>query len=350
MIIRDFKFVPYKLKFKAPFTNASFTTENRDGFIIKIIDDNNLVGIGEVAPLPEFSSETIEMCDIALNKLHYSIIDKAAKKIEFDLIQELQSISDLPSLAFGVEQAIISLLIRRGELKSLVTHDKTVKVNGLVGIGTKDIVLKNIDNLLANDFKTIKIKVGKNNFDDDIKLIETITSRIDDSIKLRLDVNGSWNYEQAERAVKILDKTKIELIEQPVKSINELVMLADFSPIPIAVDETIKNSNDAKNIIEKSNIQVIVLKPSILGGIIETIGLIKSADRLGKKIIISSAFESVVGRSALLLLSSLIKGNHAHGLGTSDFFIKDLASDEYPIINGLISFRSKNYPPKFHGL
>lgn len=350
MILRDFKFFPFDLKFKSPFVNANSVLKNREGFIIKIVDENNLIGFGEVAPLPGFSSETIEKCDIALNKLYYSIIEKAAKKIEFDLIQELQSVSDLPSLAFGIEQAIISLLIKRGELTSLLSHAKSINVNGLVGIGPKDTVLKKIDDLLINDFKTIKIKVGGNSFDDDIDLIKTITKRIDDSIKIRLDVNGNWNYEQTEQAVNTIDKAKIELIEQPVSNINELVMLSDFSPIPIAVDETIKTSNDAKNIIEKSNIQVIVLKPSILGGIIETISLLKSGDRLGKKIIISSAFESVVGRSAITLLSALVNGNHAHGIDTASYLNEDLAEDVYPVEKGVIFFDSNNYPPSFDGI
>lgn len=350
MILKDFKFSPYNLKFKSPFVNASFVIKNREGFIIKIVDDNNFVGFGEVAPLPGFSDETIEKCDIALNKLYYSIIEKAAKKIEFDLIQELQSLSDLPSLAFGIEQAIISLLIKRGELTSLLSQAKSVNVNGLVGIGPKDVVLKKIDDLLINDFKTIKIKVGGRSFDDDIDLIKTITNRIDDSIKIRLDVNGNWNYSQAEDAVNKIDKSKIELIEQPVNSINELVMLSDFSPIPIAVDETIKTSNDAKNIIEKSNIQVIILKPSILGGIIETISLLKSGDRLGKKIIISSAFESVVGRSAITLLSALVNGDHAHGIDTASYLNDDLANDIYPVNKGVIYFDSNSYPPSFDGI
>jgi o-succinylbenzoate synthase len=211
-------------------------------------------------------------------------------------------------------------------------------------------VLKKIDDLLSKDFKTIKIKIGGNSFNDDIELINTITNRIDDSIKIRLDINGNWDYEKAEYAVNALDNTKIELIEQPVNDINELVMLSDFSPIPIAVDETIKNCNDARNIIEKSNIQTIILKPSILGGIIETITFIKSAEKLGKKIIISSAFESAVGRSALMLLASMVNGNHAHGLNTASYLAEDLASDEYPVSDGTIFFNHKKYPPEFNGL
>jgi len=350
MNILSFKFIPYNLEFKKPFTNSSFSITKRNGFIISIVDENNFVGYGEVAPLIGFSSETYKECEVALNKLNYSIIEKSSKNLEFDLITELQSISNLPSLHFGVEQAFISLLIKRKELPSLLNHDRVIDVNGVVALASKNEMLKNIDNLLASNFKTIKVKAGSGKFEDEIDLLNFISSRVDDSIKIRIDVNGNWNYQQAETAVNNLDKTKIELIEQPVSNINEIVMLSDFSPIPIAVDEAIKNNSDAKSIIEKSNISTIVLKPSILGGIIESIGLIRSAEKFNKKIIISSAFESVVGRSALVLLASLVAGNRAHGLNTATFLKTDLAIDDYKTSNGEVLFNHKNYPPKFDGL
>jgi len=350
MIIRDFTFHPFKMKLKKPLINSAFSIDKREGFIVKITDENDFIGFGEVSPLPGFSLETKEKCEVELNRLHYSIIEKASKGLEFDLMQELQSVANLPSLRFGIEQAIISLLIKRNELSTLLSSSKVINVNGVVGLSTKEETLKEIDNLLASDYKTIKIKLGKTTFNEDIDLVNTITGRIDNSIKIRLDINGNWNYTQAETAVKAMDNSKIELIEQPVNNINELVMLSDFSPIPIAVDEIIKNSVDAKNLIEKSNIKTFVLKPSILGGVIEVIGLITAAEKQDKKIIISSAFESVVGRSAVALLASLVKGEHAHGLSTASFIETDLANDIYTVNNGGLYFNHQTYPPSFDGI
>lgn len=350
MIIQEFSFYPFSIKLKTPFKNASFIIDSRNGFIIKIADENNFVGFGEVAPLPGFSVETFEQIEIELNKLYYSIIGKAAKKVEFDLSSELSAISHLPSLLFGVEQAIISLLIKRGELDSILSKDKTIAVAGLVGINPKEEVLKNVDDLLADDYKTIKIKLGNNSVEDDINLVKEICKRVDDSIKIRLDINGKWSYPQAEFAVNNLPIDKIEFIEQPVNNINEIVMLSDFSPIPIAVDESVNNTNEARNLIERSNIKIIVLKPSILGSIIQTIVLIKLAENNGKKIIISSAFESVVGRSALVLLASIVNDKVAHGLNTAKYFESDLGKDPYSIFNGVIHFNPLIFPPNFSDL
>lgn len=350
MIIQQFIFSSFSLKLKEPLRNASFIIESRDGFVIRITDENNFMGYGEVSPLPGFSAESLHECEVALNRLHYTIIDKSAKNEEFDLISELHTISNLPSLLFGVEQAVISLLIQRRELSSLLAHEKIIHVNGIVGIKSKEETFRKIDDLLADDFKTIKIKIGSNSVEDDVEFVKQIVNRIDDSINIRLDVNGNWNYQQAEFVINNLPKNKIELIEQPVNNMNELVMLSDFSHIPIAIDESISNIAEAKDIIERSNIKTIVLKPSILGSIIQTISLIKSAENLGKKIIISSAFESVVGRSAIVWLASFVEGSHAHGLNTATHFAGDLATDNYLVSKGEILFNPKNNPPKFNGI
>ncbi|PIQ09943.1 MAG: o-succinylbenzoate synthase [Ignavibacteriales bacterium CG18_big_fil_WC_8_21_14_2_50_31_20] len=347
MIIQDFSFSSFDIKLKTPFINSSFVINSRKGFIIKITDENNFIGLGEANPLPGLSKETFEDIEIELNKLYYSIKNKALKKESFDISTELNGVAHLPSLLFGVEQAIISLLIKRGELDSLLSKEKVIPVAGLVGIKSHEETLKNIDDLLADDFKTIKIKLGNNSIEDDIKLVKEVCSRIDDSIKIRLDINGKWNYQQAEFAVNNLPIDKIEFIEQPVSNINEIVMLSDFSPIPIAVDESVNTIQEARDLIELSNIKVIVLKPSILGSIIQSIVLIKLAENLNKKIIISSAFESVIGRSALVLLASIVKGSFAHGLNTAKHFVNDLAKESNSISKGKILFNPFSYPPNF---
>jgi len=350
MKMHNFNFYPFDIKLKTPFKNSSFLIKSRKGFIIKITDENNSSAFGESAPLPGFSKETFEEVEIAINKLYYLILEKASKEKEFDLISELKAISHLPSLHFGIEQAIISLLIIRGELDSILSKAKSISVAGLIDIKLNKSILNIIDDLLADGFKTIKIKLGENTVENDVKLVKEICSRIDDSIKIRLDINGKWNYQQAELAVNNLPIDKIEFIEQPVSNINEIVMLSDFSPIPIAVDESVNSIDEGRNLIEHSNIKVIVLKPSILGSIIKTIVLIKLAENFNKKIIISSAFESVVGRSVLVLLASLVNGNYAHGLNTAKYLSNDLAKDRYSIIAGKIDFNPLSYPPYFTDL
>jgi len=123
MIIQDFSFSSFDIKLKTPFINSSFVINSRKGFIIKITDENNFIGLGEANPLPGLSKETFEDIEIELNKLYYSIKNKALKKESFDISTELNGVAHLPSLLFGVEQAIISLLIKRGIRFSFIQRE-----------------------------------------------------------------------------------------------------------------------------------------------------------------------------------------------------------------------------------
>ena len=85
-----------------------------------------------------------------------------------------------------------------------------------------------------------------------------------------------------------------------------------------------------------------------MGGITESIDLINLIETENRRVIISSAFESSIGRSALVFLSSLVKSNSTHGLAVSSYFSNDIAEDIYPIVSGKIFFDENMYPPKFN--
>jgi len=61
-----------------------------------------------------------------------------------------------------------------------------------------------------------------------------------------------------------------------------------------------------------------VIKPSVLGGIVMALDWIEEARSLGKKAVISSAFESSVGMEVLKALAC-VTGNIS-GLGTERWF------------------------------
>ena len=85
----------------------------------------------------------------------------------------------------------------------------------------------------------------------------------------------------------------------------------------------------------------------IYGGIISSLQLIKVAGKNNRNVIISSSFESAVGKSALVLLAASISHSFAHGLDTSEYFKQDICKDLFEVENGKIFCDIKNYPPQF---
>ena len=341
MIIRKFKSIPFVIRLKKLFINSNIEISKRQGFIIKITDEQGNKGYGEIAPLPGSSLESYESIIPIIKELKERMIGSELNSDVF------QNINNYPSVEFGLSQAFHSIFLLRNGLNPEWKLNSIISVNGIIGMMPKSEALNKVEKLVENGFKTIKIKVGREKIEDDIDLIKSFSENFSSDIKYRLDANGKWDIDKTKFAVKHLENINVEYLEQPVKKFDELIKLSSISKIPIAADESIRSSSDVQTMLLESNIQYIVLKPSIMGGITESIDLINLIETKKHKVIISSAFESSIGRSALVFLSSLVKNNSAHGLAVSSYFSNDIAEDTYPIVNGKINFDEKMYPPKF---
>ena len=333
-------YLPYSLKFRKPFETANKTFTERKGFIITIKDSEKIKGVGDAAPLPEFGSESFEDDKKFLKEFKMNLkID--LNNFEDSLLENLAHIEKHPSLRHGFEQAFLNYVCSKTNisLNELLNREssKYINVNGVIGFNSIEDTLIIAKDLLKAGYKTLKIKVGRERFEDDYRTLKEIRNIAGPGINLRIDANSKWNFESAKNNLKELEKFNIEYCEQPVsKSIN-FIRLREQTSIPLAADESIHSAQDADNFITSKAVSVLILKPMMLGGIISTM---KIADRAKKgkiKVVISSSFESAIGRSFAILAATFLKDETAHGLGTAQLFEKDLVEDPYPVKNGAIS-------------
>jgi len=335
---------PYTLKFKHPFITSEKTVTERKGFFITLIDETGQAGIGEAAPFPEFGSETFDEVNNFLENFKLNLkIDLNNIYKSFD--DNLGSLNKLPALRHGIEQALLNLICSENKtsMNNLlnVTSIKEINVNAVIGFLSIEDIPKKINELIEQGFSTIKMKVGRDNFEEDIESISLVRKSVNTNIKLRIDANGKWTLNNAKRNLKKLEKFNIEYVEQPVKNINDFIELSKIISIPLAADESLRTFNDAVNIIKSKAAHVLVIKPMMLGGIITVIKIIELAKMNNLKITITSSFESGIGKSMAVFAASIIEDETAHGLATSDFFENYISNDPYPVTHGKIIL-SKN--------
>ena len=335
-------YAPYKLKFKEPFITSKGSVEFREGIILFLTSSTGAKGAGECAPLPDFGSETLEESLARLNDFKLDMkLDLS--DLEHTVSASLSELNDTPALRHGVEQALLSVISKDKNIsfnELLNCSSKTIiNVNDVIGMLTPEETAERASESLKNGFSTVKIKVGRDNFEDDLAVLNAVREKAGRDLKLRIDANGKWNLNEAVKNLNALEQLDIEYCEQPVNDLNDFISLKKAAKVPAAADESIRSYKDAVDFINEKAAQVLIIKPMLLGGIIPALSLINLAEAKGIKAVVTSSFESAVGRAGAAFTASTVSGDTAHGLNTGKFFVEDLTDDPYPVENGVITLK-----------
>jgi len=332
-------FAPYILKLKKPFVTSAKDIMERNGFIIKLYNDEGYEGIGDCCPFPEFGSETLHNVQETLSDIKLKINIKL-DEIENSITENLKKFDKLPTLHHGLEQAILNLICNTKKIKIDRLLNLKLKnqifVNATIGFLSPDESSNEAVRFVKDGYNTIKVKAGREEFDDDLSVVRSIRHSVGDNIKIRVDPNGKWNLKEAVQNLKMLEQYDIEYVEQPLNNSNGYSELRKFSNVDIAPDESVRNVEDAERYIDSGTISFIILKPMLLGGLIPTLKIIKMAEARDIKPVITSSFESAVGRINAVIAAASVKSNVAHGLAVNNYFENDLVKDQFNVNSGKI--------------
>lgn len=313
-------FAPYRLIFREPGGTSRGVMTEKPTFLIKVYDESApaVFGIGEAAVFPGLSPEADGNY---VNRL-LNLMANVALGLSTDL-------SESSSIQFGLEQALLDYSngCQGVYFPSAFTFgQKEIEINGLIWMGSYDVMLKRVEKKLKEGFRCLKLKIGAIDWEDEIKLIEGIRRRYSSKeLILRVDANAAFSTKDALHKLEILAKYDIHSIEQPIKAGNpeEMAILCKNSPLPIALDEELigVNSKDEKiRLLDFINPQFIIIKPALCGGFSggeEWIGLAKERN-IGWWI--TSALESNIGLNAIAQWTAYINAEGPQGLGTGGVF------------------------------
>lgn len=350
-----FNYFPYHLKFRFDAGTSRGVLKEKTTFFLNAqeTDKPQIMGWGEAAPLPKLSIDDIpdfenQMADLC-EKLSEQEIPRSEREI-LDWVND-NIPAELPSVRFAFEVALLDLLWggRRKIFKNtFFENEKAIPINGLIWMGDKDFMLKQIDNKLAEGYDCIKMKIGAIDFDQECALLKYIRNRYSpDEVTLRVDANGAFSPEEAMEKLQTLAQFGLHSIEQPIRQgqIELMSQLCKHTPLPIALDEEligVNELNDKMALLQAIKPQYIILKPSLLGGILASRQWIDLAEKLGIGWWITSALESNIGLNAIAQFTSTYDVNMPQGLGTGQLYHNNIDSP-LTIEKGFIFYDKKKY-------
>jgi len=209
---------------------------------------------------------------------------------------------------------------------------QSIPINGLVWMGDKEFMKRQIKEKLAAGFSCIKMKIGAIDFETEIDLLKSIRKEFSATeIELRVDANGGFTPKNALEKLKRLSELEIHSIEQPIKQgqFEEMAMLCEKTPLPIALDEEligVFSIERKRKIIQTIQPQFIILKPSLVGGFKGSEEWIELANSHNIAWWITSALESNVGLNAIAQWTFTLNNTMPQGLGTGGLYTNNFDS------------------------
>ncbi|SDD68291.1 o-succinylbenzoate synthase [Auraticoccus monumenti] len=192
--------------------------------------------------------------------------------------------------------------------------------------------------------RTAKVKVAEpgQTLAEDVARVGAVRDALGPDGAVRVDANGAWDVDGAERAIGLLRRYGLEYVEQPCARTEELAELRRRLArrgwdVPVAADESIRRSGDPERVVALEAADVVVLKVQPLGGVAACLEL---AERLGLPVVVSSALETSVGIAAgLALAAALPELPFACGLNTVPLLTDDVVDHPLRAVDGEIVLR-----------
>ena len=131
-----------------------------------------------------------------------------------------------------------------------------------------DDIAAEIEDWLAQGFRTFKVKVGKS-VADDLARVRAIQTTVAGRATLRLDANRGFDREGALAFVRGLDPAMIELFEQPcaTEAWDDNAAVAAASPVPLMLDEPICSLADVERAASIPNVGFCKIKLKRFSGL-----------------------------------------------------------------------------------
>lgn len=280
---RQFRFALQK-----PLCTAAGILHERCGWLLRLDDGSGAIGWGEVAP---FHPTQLQHCAQILEGLPQSLsrtqleilLRKDNGCLAFGLgaaLAELDGVVGAPASQGWLQAPEPALLLPAGERMLSVLAELQASPAGL-------------------ERRTFKWKVATESDGLERRFLEHLLDCLPASARLRLDANGGWDRPTAVAWMLLLaNEPRLAWVEQPLpvedqKGLDQLATLG-----PVALDESLAHSPELRRSWKGWQVR----RPALEG---DPRGLLQELQRGVPKLMLSTAFETGIGRRWLHHLAAL---------------------------------------------
>jgi O-succinylbenzoate synthase len=296
------------LPLATPFRTSQYTEYERNLLILQLHTD---VGTGwsecSADDLPVYWAEYLDGAVDVLTRILGPALMAAGDITPAMVDQILARYKGHHTVKCALEAAVLDAWCRHAGI-SLADHLGAVRSSVPVGVSvaisdTVGELLERVDGYLRAGYQRIKLKIEPGR---DVEMVRAVREHIGDDVMLQVDGNGAYGLGDAQQLAR-LDEFDLTLIEQPLAfdDLRAHAALAGMLRTPICLDESIVSARSAADAIALGACRVINIKPSRVGGYLESRRVHDVCLANGVPVWCGGMLESGLGRAANLALAAL---------------------------------------------
>ena len=287
-----------------PFTIATGTLAHAQNVFIRVHTDAGFYGVGECSAFPMIVGETQDTC-LAVAR-DFAQLWKGQDALDIDArLQQLHSaLAGNGTIKSAFDMALYDIAAKHAGLplyKYLGGERRVVESDITIGIASPEVMAQKASDFKASGANILKVKLGKG-AETDVERIKQIRGAVGPQMKIRVDANQGWSYDEAVFALQAIAQYDIEFCEQPMRTWynDSLPALMKLSPVKIMADESVYNHHDARMQIESGSCHYVNIKMAKAGGINEAIKIHDTAAERGIACMMGGMLESRIALSSKL--------------------------------------------------
>ena len=271
------------------------------------LDDGKTIGIGEVraniAYLNGFAEATVVECAAgAVGEVDWTRdpVDLIATMAEWGapLIAPVRALIDCALHDFVARREHLTVAAWLGAAEQKVVRE----TNQTLFWSSFEEFLAQAQAYVDRGFRDLKVRVAAADFAEDLRRIAVLRARFGTQVKIAADANGRWSATEALEKLDALAVYDLAYVEQPVPpgDWGAVDCLADRSPLPVMLDESLATQDDVARICSYGGRILAHLKLVKLGGIAPTVAAARRLSDAGVPFMIGQMNEGAAATAAAL--------------------------------------------------
>ena len=247
-----------------------------ENLVVKVVTDAGVVGFGEGIARQYVTGEVMEASLRFLQDHLLPQLNGFHPSGPPDLIEALAELlsednrAQAPAACCALELAILDAAGKtwsQSVAQMLGGGDQPLIYSAVIPMMSPPSFHRLLHLIRDLEMSFVKIKVGNER---DTEVLSLAREILGHEVDLRVDANGAWSSEEAQKRIAAMMAYGISAVEQPVpkEDIQGLKRLSEQVEIPIIADESLCLERDAKKLTSLDACQVFNLRLSKCGGIL----------------------------------------------------------------------------------